>query len=119
MTPARRILVVEDEYHIAMDLKQGLEDAGLTVIGPVRSVADASSALENEDAVDAAVLDINLGGEKIFPVCDALESREVFYVFATGYNAEDVPEAYRHITRFEKPVNMARLIAVLQGGSGS
>jgi len=110
MTRARRILIVEDEYLIAMDLKRALEQQGIDVVGPVPSVADALRLLSGGEAVDGAVLDIHLGGEKVFPLCEALRSRDVLFVFATGYNAEDVPDAYRDIIRFEKPVNTTQVM---------
>lgn len=104
MTRRPRILIVEDEYLIAMDLKHALEDAGLDVLGPVPSVGDALRMLGAE-AVDAAVLDINLGGSSVYSLCEVLRGRNVPFVFATGYNADDVPEAWRQVPRFEKPVN--------------
>jgi len=109
MTPVRRILIVEDEYLIAMDLKRTVEAAGMEVLGPVPNVADALQLL-NGHQLDGAVLDINLGNESVFALCVALRSRGVTFVFATGYNAEDVPEAWRHVTRFEKPVNPAQVL---------
>ena len=114
MTCARRILIVEDEYLIAMDLKQALESAGVDVLGPVASVADALRLLAGHPPPDGAVLDINLGGESVFPLCEALRSRGVLFVFATGYNAEDVPEAWRQVSRFEKPVNSAHLLRAFE-----
>jgi DNA-binding response OmpR family regulator len=108
MTRARRVLVVEDEYLIAMELKDALESAGIDVLGPVPSVADAMRLLDGP--VDGAVLDINLGGESVYPLCEALRSRNVHFVFATGYSAEDVPEAWRQVARFEKPVNTAQVL---------
>jgi CheY-like chemotaxis protein len=91
----RRILIVEDEYIIAADLAQLLEGLGVTVIGPVGSVADALALLAGEPAIDAAVLDVTLGTEKIFPVADALRARGVPFVFATGYDAWIIPPPMR------------------------
>ena len=68
----RRILVVEDEYLIAMNLQDGLENAGCVVVGPVPSVDKAISKIDSEPHIDAAVLDVNLGGVFAYPVADRL-----------------------------------------------
>lgn len=114
MTTARRILVVEDEYLIAMDLKRTLEEAGLEVVGPVPSVAQALGLLNADRPVDGAVLDINLGNQNVYALCEVLRSRNVPFVFATGYNAEDVPDTWRQVRRFEKPVNSAQLVRAFE-----
>lgn len=110
----RRILVVEDEYIIAADLAASLEERGVTVIGPANSIADAMDLLESEPAPDAAVLDVNLGREKVYPVADALRDRGVPFVFATGYDDFVVPDQYAGAPRCEKPIDLhalARLLA--------
>ena len=110
---ACRVLVVEDDYMIAMDVKEALEGAGVVVLGPVPSVADAMAILDADPDVDAAVLDINLGQESVFPVCDVLRSRDVRFVFATGYGVADIPVAYRDVARLEKPVSLRQVIDAL------
>ncbi|HEY0572058.1 MAG TPA: response regulator [Enterovirga sp.] len=109
----RRILVVEDEYMLAEDMQRGLEKAGAIVLGPVPSVEDALELLDDEPHVDGAVLDINLGGEKVFRVADALGARGISFVFTTGYDASEVPPAYRHVPRYEKPVSAATVARAL------
>lgn len=109
----RRVLVVEDEYLIADTMEQSLRQAGAVVLGPVPSVDDALELLDDEPDVDGAILDINLGGEKVFPVADVLAARGVRFVFATGYDVSDVPPAYRHIARYEKPVDVSMLARAL------
>jgi CheY-like chemotaxis protein len=93
-----RVLVVEDEYLIADAMERGLRGAGAIVLGPVPTVEKALELLEGEREVDGAVLDINLAGRKVFPVADALAARGIRFLFATGYDAADVPAAYRHVT---------------------
>ena len=100
----RRILVVEDEYFLAVDLERELTAAGATVIGPAPSIEDALALIESSPEVDAAVLDINLGGEMSYPVADALTTRFVPFLFATGYNAQDIPTRYARVTRLDKPI---------------
>jgi len=108
-----RILVVEDEYVIAVDLAASLEDLGVAVVGPVRSVAEALALIEREATLDAAVLDVNLGAEKVFPVARSLQARGVPFVFATGYDHWIIPSAFEKVPRFEKPVDTAELVRAL------
>lgn len=105
----RRVLVVEDEYYIADDLAMALHELGAEVLGPVPTQAGALSAIAGSDRIDAAVLDVNLRGETALPVIDALSRSGVPFVFATGYDAQVLPERYRHIPRWEKPYDAARL----------
>jgi DNA-binding response OmpR family regulator len=99
----RRVLVVEDEYIIALNLASELADRGAVVIGPVGMVKSALDAIENAD-LDAAILDLNLRGRKAFPVADALADRHVPFVFATGCEISDgVPARHANVPRFEKP----------------
>jgi CheY-like chemotaxis protein len=87
MTPERKIiLIVEDEAVVADMLESILQDLGMTVLGPAGTVA-AALTLCGSDRIDAAILDVNLRGEKIDPVADALRRRGVPMVFATGYGA--------------------------------
>jgi CheY-like chemotaxis protein len=109
----RSILVVEDEYLIAADLVRSLEELGVAVVGPAASVADALALVAGEPKLDAAVLDVNLGAEKVFPVVDALRERGVFFVFATGYDHWLIPGEYADAPRFEKPVETRALARVL------
>ena len=84
----RRFLVVEDEYLIAADLAAFLEAQGIEVVGPAASVNEALALLESDtDGLDCAVLDVNLQDDRVYPVADVLMSREVPFVFTTGYDA--------------------------------
>lgn len=105
-----RILVVEDEFFLAEDLARVLAGVGATVVGPAPRVADALHLIENEERLDAAILDVNLGGETVFPVAAKLESRGVPFVFATGYNERDLPARYAQITRLEKGLEDRQLV---------
>ena len=111
----RRILVVEDEYMLAEDLREELERQGAEVMGPVASVADALELLRSGPAPDMAILDINLGGEMAYPVADALRARDIPFVFATGYDAQAIPKAYADVPRAEKPVEVRQATAKLIG----
>jgi CheY-like chemotaxis protein len=108
----RCILVVEDEYMLAEDLRHAFEAKGSVVVGPVATVKDALAMIQLE-ALDAAVLDINLGGELIYPVADALIAESIPFVFATGYSRHDVPKRYSTIPRLDKPVEPDRAVKAL------
>ena len=105
----RRILIVEDEYAVAADLAQSLEDRGVVVAGPVGSVSEALALIAREPVLDFAVLDINLGREKAYPIAKVLRSQGVPLVFATGYDPWIIPPEHADVPRLEKPVDMAAL----------
>ncbi|MFQ6755700.1 response regulator [Cereibacter sphaeroides] len=107
----RRLLVVEDEYFVAAALSAELTDLGAVVVGPAASV-ERALALADE-ALDGAILDINLAGPAVFPVAEALAARRVPFIFVTGYDATAIPQAFAHVTRLEKPVDAARVACAI------
>jgi DNA-binding response OmpR family regulator len=109
----RGILVVEDEFLIACTIGDHLEHAGATVIGPAVSVAEALVLLDGTTTVDAAVLDIGLRDEKVFPVAAVLRERSIPFIFATGYTSIAAFSDYKDVPFLEKPINHRDLIAVL------
>ncbi|WP_454280655.1 response regulator [Sphingomonas sp. Marseille-Q8236] len=109
-----RVLIVEDEYMLADDLKMELEEAGAVILGPIGTLEDAIAAIENEEVIDGAILDVNLRGEMVFPVADLLLERDVPFIFTTGYDASAIPPRFSQITRCEKPVNI-RLVTQALG----
>lgn len=111
----RRILIVEDEYLIASELRMAFERAGAELIGPVPDVAKALELLALTQELDGAVLDINLGGEMAYPVAEALRARNVPFVFATGYDAQHIPAEFRSAPRYEKPIQPDQIAAALFG----
>lgn len=110
-----RILVVEDEYLLADELRRALEGAGATVIGPIGHLPTAMARARAEHAIDAAVLDLNLGGAEVFPLAELLAERGVPMIFSTGYDAVSVPPRFAHVTACLKPVSLPAVIAALQG----
>lgn len=104
-----RILVVEDEYMLADELQSELSDAGAVVLGPVGRLDRAVDLVGREQRIDGAILDINLGGEMVYPVADLLMSRGTPFVFTTGYDPSAIPSRYDHIARWEKPVSMTKV----------
>ena len=108
-----RILVVEDDYHLADELCTGLQEAGAQVLGPAPTVAHALGLLANNPRPDAAVLDVNLGGEFSWPVVDVLLTRGVPVLLASGYDVSVFPAQYTQLPRCEKPFMLSRLTARL------
>jgi CheY-like chemotaxis protein len=98
-----RILVVEDEFLIAMNLVDALENAGSFVLGPVASVAKAISKIESEAHIDAAVVDVNLGGLLAFPVADMLVARKIPFIFTSGYEDNVLKTRYSQVKNCLKP----------------
>jgi DNA-binding response OmpR family regulator len=107
-----RILVVEDEFLVAMLIEEILESAGCVVSGPIPRVAEALDAARRE-VCDAAVLDINLAGERVFPVAEILSRRNIPYLFVTGYSAGALPGEYAKRPRICKPFKIADLLGAL------
>jgi CheY-like chemotaxis protein len=111
---AKRVLVVEDEYLIAMDMSAYLESAGAHVVGPASSVDAALDVLQRTE-LDGAILDVNLRGEMAYPVADALAARGIPFVFTTGYDARMVPARFADVRRCEKPATPEAISQALFG----
>jgi len=110
----RRILVVEDQSLIAMEVQDYLERAGAIVAGPVGTVDRALSKAE-EDILDAALLDIDLGGERCWPVADVLGRRAIPFAFTTGFEGSIVmPERFAGYAILSKPYREEEVLAVLR-----
>jgi CheY-like chemotaxis protein len=109
---ATRILVVEDEFLIALDIAGVLEQAGLAVIGPAGTVGDALQAIERED-VQGALLDAHLAGEPVGRVADALKARSIPFAFVSGYGREQLPPAHRSALLVKKPFTGKDLLAAV------
>ncbi len=86
---AKRILLVEDEALVAMLLEDIVVDLGCEVVGPAMHFDEAAAMIETE-ALDAAILDVNLGGRRSYPLAERLVERNVPFAFATGYGSAGV-----------------------------
>jgi CheY-like chemotaxis protein len=111
------VLVVEDEYVLAYQLKTALEGEGVTVLGPVASEADARAAIERAEKVDGVVLDLNLGGRITYGLADYLLAKDIPFLFATGYDESAIAMRYRHVPYTQKPVSAAFVASALGCGS--
>jgi len=101
-TALARVLVVEDEMMVAMLVEDMLTDLGYEVVTVASRMESAIEHAERSD-VDLAILDLNLNGEKSYPVAEALRTRNVPFLFATGYGEGALPEAFRNVPTLQKP----------------
>ncbi|HEY3778658.1 MAG TPA: response regulator [Rhizomicrobium sp.] len=108
MTPPR-ILVAEDEFLVYLALDEELREAGYAVVGPFASLAETQEAVARE-AVDLALLDINMGGEMAWPAADALMARNIPVIFLSGYGPGVLPERYQALPRLAKPFDPRLLL---------
>lgn len=97
-----RILVVEDEAAISLLLEDMLLDFGCELVGPAARLATALE-LARKEAIDLAILDVNVAGEPIYPVAEALAERGVPFVFSTGYGSAGIKDAFRDRPVLQKP----------------
>ena len=108
-----RILVVEDEFLLAMDIESAIRRAGGEVVGPVVCLEEAVATAKREE-LDAAILDLNLRGEMSYPVAEVLDSRRIPFLFATGYSQSRLPDAFQSRPCLRKPFTWPALTAALQ-----
>lgn len=107
-----RVLVVEDSFLVAAHMKDVLEEHGCVVIGPVGRLAEGLS-LASQSQLDCALLDIDLHGERSFPIAKALQERGVPFVFLTGNAAEDLPAEIRGASIVSKPIGDTDLLRLV------
>jgi DNA-binding response OmpR family regulator len=109
-----RVLIVEDEFFIALDIGQQLEDEGFEVVGPAPSVSKALR-LVAEPGCDVAILDVNLGGETSEAVAHRLQESHKPFVVLSGYSADDKLPWFGGAPVLPKPLRMDDLVAALRG----
>ena len=102
----RRVLIVEDESLVAMLLETILEDMGCLAVGPAATV-DEGRRMAADEAVDAALLDVNDAGRQVFPVAQVLKDRGVPFIFSTGYGEGGLPDEWRGQPTLQKPFTEA------------
>ncbi|MBI0535918.1 response regulator [Roseomonas sp. KE2513] len=113
MLADRSVLIVEDQYLIADELRTLVERLGGRVLGPVGQVAAAIRLLA-EEKPDLALLDVNLDGEEVYTVAEALSTAGVPFVFATGYDSWIIDPRFSDTPLLEKPVALPALVAALE-----
>jgi CheY-like chemotaxis protein len=105
----RRVLVIEDEYFIADDITHALASFGAEIIGPLPEVGQAADILSRGETIDAAVLDINIRDEMIFPIARELRARKIPFVFTTGYDRNSIAPEFQDVQLWEKPLDIPRI----------
>jgi DNA-binding response OmpR family regulator len=108
----KRILIVEDEMLVALLIEVFLADLGCITVGPCGSVAMALGAIRTE-AFDMAVLDVNLAGEKVYPVAELLAEMRIPFLFLSGYGEEAIPAGHKEWRVCAKPFRGEELTAML------
>lgn len=108
-----RILVVEDEPFIALTLEDMLDELGFALAGTVSQVSEALDLIDRAP-IDCALLDVNLGLEKIDPVADLLAARKCPFIFTTGYGRSGIPHNHADRPVLQKPFRMDDLANVLK-----
>lgn len=108
----RTVFLVEDELLIAMDIEANLLDRGATVYGPATRVREGISLTDDmQRPIDVAILDIDLGGEDVFPVAEALRDRGVPFLFHTGHGEAKMLQArFDGAPVFSKPMRVTALL---------
>ena len=109
-----RILVVEDEFLVSLDLEAMVQELGGEVVGPLGSL-ERAEAVAREAALDLALLDVNVGGQLVTPVADALAARAIPFVFCTGYDAASLPARHAAVPILMKPCQAHELKNALLG----
>ncbi|GJD57780.1 putative transcriptional regulatory protein pdtaR [Methylobacterium dankookense] len=116
-----RVLVVEDEAAISMLLEDMLLDFGCDVVGPAARLATALE-MAGTETFDIAILDVNVAGEPIYPVAEAIAQRDLPLVFSTGYGGAGIREPFRDRPVVQKPFSQSdlkrTLIGAIKGRAG-
>lgn len=111
-----RALVVEDEFLVSLDIAQMLASAGYEVVGPAGRIDEALRLVEGEDHLSVAVLDVNIAGQRIWPVARELRRRGVPFVFVTGYVEAHagIPPELSDAPVLPKPVDPDRFVSTVR-----
>ncbi|MEI9406864.1 response regulator [Mesorhizobium argentiipisi] len=110
----RAVLIVEDDFYLADDTQQMIEDAGAEVLGPFSAAEEALSLLDVQRP-DCALVDVNLGAGPNFLLASALQARGIAFVFLTGYDPDIIPAEFRGVPCLQKPVDPTKLLVALEG----
>ncbi len=105
-----RILIVEDEFLVALEIASVLADAGFEVLEPAGTIEGALRAIGSE-AIDGVILDCNLSGRDVTEIADSLTARHIPFVFLTGYGRESLPPTFRDLPLISKPFDEKHLVA--------
>lgn len=107
--PGRRVLVVEDNPLLALNLDDALRERGVDVVGPALSM-ESGMALVREDALDCAVLDIDIGGHPVWPIARGLQEDGVPFMFVSGDCDKGLPADLAGTVCLQKPADTADIL---------
>jgi CheY-like chemotaxis protein len=110
----QRILVIEDSPVIAPFIADILDELGFSVVGPAPNMASARQLIESA-GFDAALLDVHIRGERVFPLCDVLEAQGVPFVLTSGYADWQIPEKWQDRPKLQKPYTLEQVDEALRG----
>ena len=113
-----RVLVIEDEYYIADDIRRALVGEGATIIGPIGNLSSAQEAIE-AGGFDWAIMDLNLHGESAVDLIDQLIVMGRRFVVGTGYSGSSVPQRLHQYPRLRKPFDPQQLIDIMKGAGSA
>jgi CheY-like chemotaxis protein len=106
------VLVVEDEVIVSFLLEEMLLELGCRDVRHVTRIAEALSSIEDHWP-NAAVLDVNLAGQEVFPVAERLEASRIPFIFTTGYGRDGLPSPWARRPVVQKPFRLETLGAAL------
>lgn len=104
-----RILIVEDEFLVGLQLEEDLRAAGCSILGPFNRLEVAIEAARREQ-FDLAILDVNVNGNMVYPLADELLAGGIPFIFMSGYLATDLPPRFRSTPQISKPYDPATLL---------
>jgi CheY-like chemotaxis protein len=108
-----RVIVIEDDSLICLLFEDMLADLGCKVVGVASDFKRATELAQRDESIDVAILDVNLGGQLVFPVADILSRRGIPFLFATGMGAGGLPADWQGHCSVSKPMTMASLADAL------
>lgn len=109
----KRILIVEDSPVVGPFTADLLQELGCRVVGPAPNMAAARELIEGEK-IDAALMDVHIRGERVFPLCEALAARSVPFILTSGYADWNMPDKWRDRPRLQKPYTLGRIEEALK-----
>ena len=111
----RRILVVEDSPVVGPFTAELLAELGCEVVGPAPNMAAARELVESESDIDAAMMDVHIRGERVFPLCDLLAAKRVPFLLTSGYADWQMPDKWEDRPRLSKPYTIGQVESALTG----
>lgn len=112
------VFVIEDESLVLVNLEDMLGELGCTLVGPAMRLDQAEGMLELAAGADVALLDVNIGGQPVFPFAEKLAAKGVPLVLATGYGRDGLPEEWQQRTVLAKPYTFEDLARALLEAKG-